>query len=501
MPDDRQRTGEQSARADADPGPSTPATQLPDVPVSQQTSGARPDAGAPTQPGDSPPGPWQQPSGWQSAGGRWQPWPDPSKPPLGWPAVSWMTPDYAPYQFATAPAPWPGFWPSMWPIGSVPWGYANPPALPPVLEPPGNFHPPNSRRPTFSLKGRSSPRLYAMGMLLGLPGITALLLYLAGASAGLKPWTGPLPRWLFLEVACIAAAVGLAGWAVSQARQRGADGWRDYHGPSPVLAMGALLGVVTAAEVPLEAGLSAAGIDLNSGLATLALMVIFLGAYAGVVHFLVIRSGALSWRDLVRPARLAPSRDDWSAGGPIPGLTRRPGEAVGAWRLRVSGSRLGDILVPAAMVAPLVIASNVLSAAMLLVLGLRPSDIATPETSTPATGADRVLLFVAVAILAPIGEEIFFRGFATNAWGRSLSHGSAIVRSSLFFAFIHVLNTSTPDVGLFWRAALFNFGARVPVAFVLAWLYVRRRSILASGTLHAGYNGMITIISFLQFSG
>jgi len=26
---------------------------------------------------------------------------------------------------------------------------------------------------------------------------------------------------------------------------------------------------------------------------------------------------------------------------------------------------------------------------------------------------------------------------------------------------------------------------------------MRRRSILASGTLHAGYNGLITIISFL----
>jgi membrane protease YdiL (CAAX protease family) len=65
----------------------------------------------------------------------------------------------------------------------------------------------------------------------------------------------------------------------------------------------------------------------------------------------------------------------------------------------------------------------------------------------------------------------------------------------LFFAFIHVMNTSTPDLAMFWRVALFNFGARIPVAFVLTWLYMRRRSILASGMLHAGYNGLITLLS------
>ena len=69
------------------------------------------------------------------------------------------------------------------------------------------------------------------------------------------------------------------------------------------------------------------------------------------------------------------------------------------------------------------------------------------------------------------------------------------MRSSLFFAFIHVLNTSTTDPALFWRIALFNFGARIPVAFVLTWLYMRRRSILASGMLHASYNGLITLLS------
>jgi membrane protease YdiL (CAAX protease family) len=365
-----------------------------------------------------------------------------------------------------------------------------------VLEPPGNFHSPASRRPTLSLKGRASPRLYALGLAVGLPGIAALLLYLVALGAGIKLPGGPVPRWLVLEVVCVAAAVGAIGCALAQGRQRRADAWRDYDGPSPLPMMAALLAIVTALEVPLEAGLNAARVDLQSGLATLLLLTIFLGAYVGLVHFLALHSHALTWRDIARPARLAPGSDDWDTLEPVPGWTRRWGESIGAWRARVSGSRLGDILVALAMVAPLILASNLLSGAMLQVLGLRLSDVTGPGSYTPTNDVDRLLMFIAVAIVAPLGEEIFFRGFATNAWGRSLGRGATMIRGSLFFAFIHVLNTATTDVGVFWRVALFNFGARIPVAVALTWLYMRRRSILASGALHATYNGIITVISF-----
>jgi membrane protease YdiL (CAAX protease family) len=259
--------------------------------------------------------------------------------------------------------------------------------------------------------------------------------------------------------------------------------------------IGALLAIVTAFQVPLVAGLDSANVDSDSGLATALVVGLFLATYVGLVHFLVVRPGALTWHDIARPRRLAPSTGDWATGDPIPGWSRRAGETVTAWRLRISGGRLGDLLLPVAMVLPLIIASNVLSAGMLLVLGLKTTDIATPGSTGSFSDFDRILLFVAVAILAPVGEEIFFRGFATNAWGRSMGRASTVVRASLFFAFIHVLNTSTIDPALFWRIALFNFGARIPVAFVLTWLYMRRRSIVASGMLHAGYNGLITLIT------
>jgi membrane protease YdiL (CAAX protease family) len=366
-----------------------------------------------------------------------------------------------------------------------------------VLEPPGNFHSPISRRPIFSLKGRRSPRLYAAGLALGLPGIAALLLYLIGEAAGFKLASGPIPAWLLLEAVCIVAAVGLIGWAVAQAHQRRADGWRDYNGPSPVATTGAFLAITTAVSLLVAVGLKAAHVDLEAPPVTLLVLLIYLATYCGLVHFLAVRTGALTWREIASPQRLAPSPDDWSSSEPAPGWARSWGPAFGMLRSRVAGRhRISDIFVALAMVLPLMLASNLASAGMLLVLGLRPEDI-SPQKTVAGDGLSLLLTFVAVAIVAPIGEEIFFRGFATNAWGRSLSHNSAILRSSLFFAFIHVMNTASTDAAISWRVAIFNFGARIPVAFALTWLYMRRRSILASGTLHAGYNGLITIISFL----
>jgi membrane protease YdiL (CAAX protease family) len=366
--------------------------------------------------------------------------------------------------------------------------------VPPVFEPPGNFHPPISKRPFFSLAGRSSPRLYLLGLTVGLPGIAALLLYLVAHSAGFKLGLGSLTSWILVEAVSVLASVGLIGWAIAQGRQRRADGWRDYNGPSPFLMIGAFLALTTALELILAAVLEALNVDVNSAPSTLVELLVYLAAYIGLVQFLTVRTGALTWRDMVRPRQLAPSADDWDSSVPRTAWAQSWAMTLGSWRTRILRVQLGDLLVPLALVLPLLVASSLTSAGLLLVLGLNNADI-NPDPFVPTTGLDRLLIFITVAVIAPIGEEIFFRGFATNAWGRSISRNSAVIRASLFFAFIHVMNTATTDAGVSWRVALFNFGARVPVAFALTWLYMRRRSMLSSGTLHAGYNGLITLIS------
>jgi len=346
------------------------------------------------------------------------------------------------------------------------------------------------------LKGRRSPRLYGLGLALGLPGIAALILYMIGVRAGFELETGPLAPWLIVETVSIAAAVGMIGSAVAQARQRRVDGWQDYNGPSPLLTLGALLALVTALELPLEVVLKSMSVDLESASATLAVVLVYLGAYVSLVHFLSVRTGAMTWHDVVSPARLAPSSDDWTGPGPAPGWRPNWAGAIGSWRSQVSGSRMGNVLVPLAMVLHLLIVSYMASALLMVGLGLHASDI-SPEIPTPLGNVDRLLTIVAVAIVAPIGEEIFFRGYVTNAWARSVSRNSAILRASLLFALVHVANVTTTVGSVSWRVALFDFGARIPVAIALTWLYMRRRSIIASATLHAGYNGAITLIAFL----
>jgi len=331
---------------------------------------------------------------------------------------------------------------------------------------------------------------------MGLPAISLLLLYFVATAAGFKLDLGPAADWLAVELVCVAAATGLICLAVAQGRQRLADGWRDYAGPSPFLVAGALLGVTTAVGLPLELAVKAGGVDINSPGATLALLLVYLAAYFGLVHFLAVRSGALSWREIAAPFRLAPSADDWGGSEPARGWTRAWGIVVTELKTRVSSARVRDVLVALVMVLPLMVASNLIAAGMLVVLGLTPADI-NPDQVVSRDPMSILLTLAAVAVVAPIGEEVFFRGFSTNAWGRSLGHNSAILRSALFFAFIHVMNTATTDAAVSWRVAIFNFGARVPVAFALTWLYMRRRSILASGVLHSGYNALITVISFL----
>jgi hypothetical protein len=312
-------------------------------------------------------GPWPQPDAWRAqpqASGSWPPvagqWQRPFAPARPAAAPAWPAAGYG----ALLPAWFPS--PISWALGSVPWGFTNPPAVSPVLEAPGGFHPPVPRRRLITMDGRASPRLYAFGLIAGLPGIAALLLILVGLGSGFKLPGGAIPRWLILEAACVVAAAGLVGWAVAQGRQRRADGWRDYAGPSPFLMIGALLAIVTAFQIPLEAALDSAKVDFDSGLATALLVGMFLATYASLVHFLVVRPGSLTWHDIARPRRLAPSTDDWATGDPIPGWSRRAGETVAAWRLRISSGRIGDLLMPVAMVLPLVIASTLLSAGMLL---------------------------------------------------------------------------------------------------------------------------------------
>lgn len=93
-----------------------------------------------------------------------------------------------------------------------------------------------------------------------------------------------------------------------------------------------------------------------------------------------------------------------------------------------------------------------------------------------------VLLVLALVVLAPLGEELLFRGLLLRALVRRMSFWTAAVLSSFLFAAAHA------DAYLLWPRAV----ALVATGVVLAWIY-RRRGYWASVTAHATVNAIAAI--------
>ncbi|MGH2511938.1 MAG: lysostaphin resistance A-like protein, partial [Candidatus Limnocylindrales bacterium] len=134
---------------------------------------------------------------------------------------------------------------------------------------------------------------------------------------------------------------------------------------------------------------------------------------------------------------------------------------------------------------PVLFLTIVLGAALIALLGVTPPS-PLPVAQSPA-GA--LVNIVSGVIVAPLGEELFYRGFATTAWVRGMGSRSGIVRGALLFALVHVLTLAGPP-----SAALIAFVTRLPVALALGWIYVRRGSLAASFGLHALFNAIPLIL-------
>ena len=338
------------------------------------------------------------------------------------------------------------------------------------------------------MQGRAAPRMYVAGWLLSLAGLGILVALIAAGMAGITRDVELLAVTGIAEAACAALTAGLAAAAAAQGSQRRADGWQDYFGPSPFLVTGAWLALTTAASLPLIGVASYLNLRLATSVQTLLLILVNVAGYVGLVQLLVVRPGALSWRDMARPKRLAPDPNDlpapvFAAAGPLQG--------AGDQSLRALG---GDILLGLVLSIPFLIATLLLAGILTNLLGMNNAESSGP---IPAhlLGWDVWITLLAAAVVAPIGEEIFFRGFATNAWARSLTRDSALIRAAIFFAAIHVIDvTSFDDLSIFVRAAILAFAVRIPVAWALSWIYARRHSIFASVTLHAAYNGSLILL-------
>ncbi len=87
------------------------------------------------------------------------------------------------------------------------------------------------------------------------------------------------------------------------------------------------------------------------------------------------------------------------------------------------------------------------------------------------------LVFLVLAIIPGICEELFFRGFLLNGLRASVRSVGAVVLSGVIFAVFHFF--------------IFKFVATAMLGIVLAWLCWRSRSIWPSVLAHAVHNGLL----------
>ena len=79
------------------------------------------------------------------------------------------------------------------------------------------------------------------------------------------------------------------------------------------------------------------------------------------------------------------------------------------------------------------------------IIGVKDVSAAARDLTDRATDPFSILLvFVVVAVGAPLAEEIYFRGFAQRIFGRKLIPPLAILASATFFAASHVAAAPVP---------------------------------------------------------
>lgn len=243
---------------------------------------------------------------------------------------------------------------------------------------------------------------------------------------------------------------GLLYSAVRQLRVRRYLPPERYRGPSILLLLA--LVIVIAAVPTLPFGADAAALILGEGEVSL----------PGAVAILVSTQLAMllvAWLFVFRPRALVAlpplvGSEPWRA------VRAGIGWGVLAW--------VGASLLSLAVVA------------ILERLGI-PTE---PETAERAVALlEPWLVVLAVVILAPLAEEVFFRGVVFNAWLRERGRRWAFIGSALLFALIHLSLVALLPIFL--------------LGLALAWVYARTGSLLAPIAMHATVNGISVALALL----
>lgn len=281
------------------------------------------------------------------------------------------------------------------------------------------------------------------------------ILAVGAASARLMVASGQLDAdlrllgWLALAGA-VAFVAGLVYAATRQLRVRRYLPPERYRGPAVLLLLALVVVVATIFQIPFGNDILALTGE-GGELTPLGAAVVLLSTPVALL--------LVSWWFVLRPRALA-GLPSWM--GPD------PGRALGIGVLAGIGMWVVGNLVGAAVIA------------LLQALGI---GVDTQLAERAVETLDPWLVVLVVIFLAPVAEELFFRGVVFNAWLREGGVRWAFIGSTLLFALIHL-----------------SIAAFVPIlllGFALAWIYRRTQSLLAPIALHATFNGISVALVLL----
>ena len=101
----------------------------------------------------------------------------------------------------------------------------------------------------------------------------------------------------------------------------------------------------------------------------------------------------------------------------------------------------------------------------------------------PVDGLELGLTFIAIVVLAPVVEEVLFRGFLLPAFNRVMRLPFAVILVSIIFALLHPPLSAMLAIGIF--------------SILLCWAYIKSKSLWPPILLHALQNSIAFTLLFV----
>jgi membrane protease YdiL (CAAX protease family) len=183
---------------------------------------------------------------------------------------------------------------------------------------------------------------------------------------------------------------------------------------------------------------------------------------------------------LPEPCSLSPR----ALGGTFYSVKVRHGSTPSALGLKLQGSGRAFAW-GLGLGVPLFVSAIVVSYVAQRLFGPTNNDMISRQVTKISSGGVNawliVILAITLVVLAPVCEEIFFRGYLYPALRNRMSRNPAMLLNGLIFAAAHF--------------EIFGFLPRFLVGWGLCYIYERERTLVGPITGHAMYNGLILLVS------